>query len=270
MTTEQIPFSIAGELVANLGTEQFPARLWSWLHSTVEPQSYHIAALRFRRPALMSPVENLDVLFFAGHSDPDESRLALSLYQREDEWKRDEQLLNHVERATDPQLILSHHQALPPTDYGRLIAQSPLGEECTLIGSERDHVYTLSIFRRRDAPSFTLGELGRLRQLCSFLFPLLAQHARLSATAVSGSSDVLLQYLDRSLSRARISLSPRERLVCHAAMEGITVPQIAERLAIGQCSVRTYLDRALNKIGVGSKSELFAWCVAVSETQTTH
>jgi DNA-binding CsgD family transcriptional regulator len=268
MTSAQIPLSIAGDLVASLGTAQFPAKLWGWLHHSVEPQSYHIAALRYRRPAPLRPAEHLDVLFFAGDTDPEESRLALSLYQREEEWKRDEQMLHHVERATDPQLVLSHSQTVPPTDYGRLLAQSPLGEECTLLGCEHDYVYALSIFRRRNTAAFTLGELSQLRQVCGFLLPLLAQHARLANSTVSPSRDALHQYLDRCLSTAGVNLSPRERLVCHAAMEGLTVPQIAEQLSIGQCSVRTYLDRALGKIGVASKSELFAWCVAVSEAQS--
>jgi len=269
MTTAQIPLSIAGELVASLGTTQFPALLWSWLHTTVEPQSYHIVALRFRRPAPMHPVENLDVLFFAGDNDPTQSQLALSLYQHEDEWKRDEQFVKDVERATDPQLILSSNHVLPPSDYGKLFAQSPLGEECTLIGSQHDYVYALSIFRQRDMPSFTLAELSQLRQLCGFLIPLLAQHARLLGAVITTSIKTLHQYLDRCLDAARVSLSSRERSVCHSALEGMTIPQIAKQLSIGQYSVRTYLDRALNKIGVANKSELFAWCISVGEAQST-
>jgi hypothetical protein len=43
-----------------------------------------------------------------------------------------------------------------------------------LLGCETDYVYLLSIFRNRHTPSFTLGELSRLRQTCHFLIPLLA------------------------------------------------------------------------------------------------
>jgi hypothetical protein len=48
-------------------------------------------------------------------------------------------------------------------------------------------------------------------------------------------------------------------------LQGWSVPQIAEHVSISQCSVRTYMERALTKIGVASKSELFAWCVTVEQ-----
>jgi DNA-binding NarL/FixJ family response regulator len=76
---------------------------------------------------------------------------------------------------------------------------------------------------------------------------------------------MLLQYFDRCLQLAGKQLSGRERLICHAMLQGWSVPQIAQHVSISQCSVRTYIERALTKIGVANKAELFAWCVTVEQ-----
>ena len=262
---QSITLETAGSLLQSMGTAQFTSRLWQWLHEVVDPCSCHMTALRFRRGSQQAAVEQLDVLFFAGETDPEETRLALSLYQRDMEWKQDRQLLQFIEQVQDPQLVLSRNDVYPPTAYGRMIAQSPLGEECSLLGCETDYVYLLSIFRNRHMPSFTLGELNRLRQTCHFLIPLLARHAQLSTPCIVPSQDMLLQYFDRCLQLAGTQLSGRERLICHAMLQGWSVPQIAQHVSISQCSVRTYIERALTKIGVANKAELFAWCVTVEQ-----
>jgi DNA-binding CsgD family transcriptional regulator len=263
MTSETIALDMAGELLSSLGSVQFTQRLWQWLHDRVDPQSYHMTGMRFRRSAQKQMVERMDILFFAGEADPEETRTALTLYQRDMEWKQDVHLLQFIQQANDPQLVLSRNDHYPATDYGRMISQSVLGEECSLIGCDTDYVYLLSIFHLREHPSFTLAEINRLRQTCHFLIPLLAQHSRLSSLRMPASFTRLHYYFDHCLHVSGIQLSARERRICHSMLQGLSVPQIADDLAISQCSVRTYMERALSKIGIESKSELFAWCVSI-------
>jgi hypothetical protein len=125
MMQQSITLETAGGLLQSLGTAQFTSRLWQWLHEVVDPSSYHMTALRFRRGSQQAVVEQLDVLFFAGEADPNETQLALSLYQRDMEWKQDRQLLQFIEQVQDPQLVLSRNDIYPATAYGRMIAQSP-------------------------------------------------------------------------------------------------------------------------------------------------
>ena len=138
--------------VASLGSPQFPARLWAWLRETVDPQSHYSVATRYRRDAPSQSVDSVDVLFFAGGDDPDGTRHALDLYHQGD-WRTDT-LLPHIERATDSQLVFSCNEDIDTaTEYGRHFALGELGEDCTLLGSERDYVYAFSLFRRRGQPS---------------------------------------------------------------------------------------------------------------------
>ncbi|MBN3833877.1 helix-turn-helix transcriptional regulator [Burkholderia sp. Ac-20344] len=264
MSPAHISLSNAGDLVASLGSPQFPARLGAWLRETVDPQSHYSVATRYRRDAPSQSVDSVDVLFFAGGDDPDGTRHALDLYTQGD-WRTDT-LLPHIERATDSQLVFSCNEDIDTaTEYGRHFALGELGEDCTLLGSERDYVYAFSLFRRRGQPSYTLAEPALLRQLGDFVLPLLIQHARLARLTPRSDDGALLRRFEQRLSASGAALSQRERLVCRAALQGQPVPQIADTLALKPSSVRTYLGRALAKLGVANRAGLFAWCVTEEE-----
>jgi two-component system response regulator NreC len=82
--------------------------------------------------------------------------------------------------------------------------------------------------------------------------------------AVSGG-----QYLDPQLGavmasgdsgqRGETALSEREREVVRLVALGYTNPEIAERLHLGERTVKTYRARAVEKIGVSSRAELTAY-----------
>ena len=54
-------------------------------------------------------------------------------------------------------------------------------------------------------------------------------------------------------------LSPRELEVARAVSEGLTDKEIARRLAVGVPTVRTYLRRIFEKLGIERRSALAAW-----------
>jgi two-component system response regulator NreC len=77
------------------------------------------------------------------------------------------------------------------------------------------------------------------------------------------------QYLDPQLGavmasgesgqRGEAGLSEREREVVRLVALGYTNPEIAERLHLGERTVKTYRARAVEKIGVSSRAELTAY-----------
>jgi len=252
-------FSQAGELVAALGTPQFPQLLWRWLRRHADPFSHYTVATRYRR-RVRQPVDGVDVLFFAGDTDPAMTQRALRLYL-DSEWRRDT-ILPYVELATEPQLVMMNNDDIPASEYGQYMAASQLGEDCTLLSSDRDHVYAFTTFRRRGQPAFTLAEAGLLRQLCDFLLPLLIQHTRLSGPTRFDDGETVERRFERRLAEAGTRLSEREAAICRALLQGQTPAAIATSLALQPCSVRTYQQRALAKLGVTSRAELFSWCLA--------
>ena len=54
-------------------------------------------------------------------------------------------------------------------------------------------------------------------------------------------------------------LSPREQEAARAVSEGLTDKEIARRLAVGVPTVRTYLRRIFEKLGIERRSALAAW-----------
>lgn len=56
------------------------------------------------------------------------------------------------------------------------------------------------------------------------------------------------------------SLSAREKSICEAMLNGMTSEAIAWRLDISPSTVKTYRQRAYAKLGINSKSALFALC----------
>lgn len=101
------------------------------------------------------------------------------------------------------------------------------------------------------------------------MLPLLIQHARLARLTPRSDDGALLQRFEQRLAASGAALSQRERLVCRAVLQGQPVPQIADTLALKPSSVRTYLGRALAKLGVANRAGLFAWCVTEEEPPGT-
>jgi len=51
-------------------------------------------------------------------------------------------------------------------------------------------------------------------------------------------------------------LTPREREVAALAAEGLSNPEIARRLGIGEQTARTHVSNVLSKLGVSSRREV--------------
>jgi len=57
------------------------------------------------------------------------------------------------------------------------------------------------------------------------------------------------------------ALTPREREIATLVAEGLTNPQIAERLAIAPGTVRIHVERILGKLGLTSRVQVATWVV---------
>ncbi|MEF2976252.1 response regulator transcription factor [Subtercola sp. YIM 133946] len=72
-------------------------------------------------------------------------------------------------------------------------------------------------------------------------------------------SDVLDEIRQRrSLTRAAVTLSPREREILAAAASGRSTPDIARSMHLSTSTVKTYLRRLYEKLGVGSRGAAIA------------
>lgn len=111
--------------------------------------------------------------------------------------------------------------------------------------ARKDHLCLgLNFYRFADSGAFDPALAG------DPLWPLLGQLA-------------LLHYADPQPPQVRsplLSLSRREREICEGILRGLTAEAIAWELGLAAGTVITYRRRAYTKLGIHSKSALFALC----------
>lgn len=73
------------------------------------------------------------------------------------------------------------------------------------------------------------------------------------------------QRATRSHTPAWTPLSAREQQVARAVREGLTDKEIARRMAVGVPTVRTYLRRVFDKLGIERRSALAGWSAPPSQ-----
>jgi DNA-binding CsgD family transcriptional regulator len=84
-----------------------------------------------------------------------------------------------------------------------------------------------------------------------------------------GDADAVLEpvvsFLSRGAERTRLSalwlLTSRQRQVAQLVALGLTNAEIADRLRIGRRTVESHLERARDRLGLGSRSQLAAWSI---------
>ncbi|WP_407317343.1 LuxR C-terminal-related transcriptional regulator [Isoptericola halotolerans] len=148
--------------------------------------------------------------------------------------------------ATATTLLLQGLDDLAP--YHALAEAAPLVDELALV--------LAATGRARDAEDCRHAAAEMLRRMGS---PDLADADGTDAEPSMSIAEVVV--LGRRTSRPRHTdvLTPRELEVAGLVAEGLTNPQIAERLVISPGTARTHVERIRTKLGVGSRVQVARW-----------
>lgn len=129
----------------------------------------------------------------------------------------------------------------------------------------------LRIWRRKGRGDF--GDHDKaLLDLIEPAFAGALQRAQRAAAAASASATLALVSATPSTDTPAMApadailLSPREQQVAQAVREGLTDKEIARRMAVGVPTVRTYLRRIFDKLGIERRSALAAWSAPAAGT----
>lgn len=115
----------------------------------------------------------------------------------------------------------------------------------------------VNLYRHEGQPAFGEGEVDLLSEWGAPLLAAVRLHARLSMRSANetharpAADHVALHPLLRTLPR-------REREVCAGLLKGLTYDGIGAELGIGAGTVKTYRDRAFDRLGLHHRNELFA------------
>ena len=131
------------------------------------------------------------------------------------------------------------------THRQRIYAPHGLSERLSLLRiDEAGGMLSVNLYRHVDQPFIDDDERDLLQQIGPLLLACVSRHL---ALVPSGNAKSVLEALPR-----------REREVCERLLRGWTHDGIAADLKIAPTTIKTYRDRAFDRLGIHHRNELFA------------
>ena len=164
-----------------------------------------------------------------------------SLYQR------DETFLEARERAHDAQQVLVHWNAreIPSAHRERIYRRHGLRERLSLFCADEGAWLAVNLYRLEEQALFSDADIDAVGNACAVILSSVQRHLALRPGAGPAAT-------------ALSALPLRERQVCERMLKGWTHEGISADLQISPATVKTYRDRAFDKLGIRHRNELFA------------
>jgi DNA-binding CsgD family transcriptional regulator len=188
------------------------------------------------------------VLHFGGSLQPQDCVAACFTAYRDGVWRRDRALEAVRERLGRGETVLSHLHALElaPVHRRRIFDRHGLSERLSFACEDADGaLLSLNLYRHESQAAFDDDERDLLQSLGPLLLGCVQRHLALRPQAVPAVT-------------AFAALTPREREVCERLLRGWTHDGIAADLGLAPATVKTYRDRAFERLGIHQRHELFA------------
>lgn len=171
-------------------------------------------------------------------------------FYREGVYCEDETFQAAGERVQEGGTVITHWNAseLPARHRNGIYTRHELRERISLVRSlGRGDLIALNFYRRIDQRPFSTGDFELLGHLAGPLLSCISVHSRLHANAEVSPDMKMLSALPK-----------REREVCERLLRGLTYDGIAADLGISSGTVKTYRDRAFERLEIHHRNELFA------------
>lgn len=159
--------------------------------------------------------------------------------------------------------------AYDPAYRNHFFDRNDLVDKASTIGRVEHGAVYCNFYRMGSSGPYSAGDRSRLERILPLVTSLIANHhlvlsARRGAAAPPPS---LVHTLVGQAVPPFDRLTAREREVCSRIVLGYTSVGIGLDLAIAPSSVVTYRKRAYERLGIGSRHELFALCLAAAHRQ---
>ena len=160
------------------------------------------------------------------------------------------------EARGDEQLLLCHltAQEVPAQHRARVYEAHGVAERVSVVQAREDGLFALNFYRHQHQAPFSDGQMADFEDLAPALLALARKHVALGV--VEASSEQASQA--QRLLALQPALTPRELEVCVRLLRGMTYDGIAADLGLSLPSVKTYRNRAFDRLGIHFRNELFA------------
>jgi DNA-binding CsgD family transcriptional regulator len=163
-------------------------------------------------------------------------------------YRDDETFLAAREQVRHSKHVLVHWHALeiPRAHRERIYTRHGLRERLSVVcRDEAQGLLAVNLYRHEDLPPFTDEEIELAGSAAGLMLSCVQRHLQLAAPCSPPASPLE-------------ALTRREREVCERMLKGWTYDGIAADLGVSPGTVKTYRDRAFDRLDIHHRNELFA------------
>ncbi|MCC4118209.1 helix-turn-helix transcriptional regulator [Aromatoleum toluclasticum] len=163
-------------------------------------------------------------------------------------YRKDETFFSAKERLREADAVLLHWHAAEFSARHReaIYSRHGLRERLSIVSAHDESGLTsINFYRNDEQRAFSDNEIDALRKLARPLLVSVNRHLYLSGKSGAEGSPLAM-------------LTKREREVCDRILKGWTHEGIAADLQVSAATVKTYRDRAFERLGIHHRNELFA------------
>jgi DNA-binding CsgD family transcriptional regulator len=169
-------------------------------------------------------------------------------------YREDQTFLAAREQVRERRKMLVHWHAreIAPAHRERIYTRHGLRERLSVVCRDKDDsLLAINLYRHEDLPVFTDEEIEWVGSGANLLTSCVQRHLELVGFAAC-AADAVFEGLTR-----------REREVCERMLKGWTYDGIAMDLGVSAGTVKTYRDRAFDRLGIHHRNELFALMIGM-------
>lgn len=239
------------ELSCAMGSERFADALLSCLAPWVRSQHFNVLRMDGRQPNLL--------LAGSRYSDPLLVWRCWHVYAQR--FHVHDELLQQMRRQTGGQALIGH---MVVDDIGfkpyreAIYLDNGMSERlCGQFSDSHGDTLLINLYRHREDGWFSDREIGAFEQFGPALAQMLRGHFALQRERRGSET------WRRSLLTHASDLTEREQAVCLCLLRGMSHAGTAAELGIKETTVKTYRNRAFQRLGIHFRSQLFTLMVSV-------
>jgi DNA-binding CsgD family transcriptional regulator len=239
-------------LIGCLGRRDFGRHALARINRVLPAASWSV----YRLPASGRPA----MLTSASFGVPDTTRDCWRAY-RAGLYRRDDTFASAREQALPGRLMMTqwHAEEIRPPHRDLIYRRHGVRERLSVVRVEADDtLLALNFYRHEHQRLFAEREIARLQGLAAGLVACVQRHTEIVETAARGEAVTQATDATAVLRNRCPALTGRELEVCDRLLRGWTYEGIAVDLGLSATTIKTYRNRAFERLGIHFRNELFA------------
>ncbi len=234
-------------VIGCIGRDDFGTAALAGLNGALAVDSWSVYRVAAHRPPCLYASGSYRV--------PDATRACFDLYRQHLHGADTsfERIRAHAPLTTP---VLAHWRAeeMPASHREQIYVRHGMRERLSLVGTDGgEGLLTVNLYRHVEHPPFGDADFDAAWHAAGWLFASVRRHVALTSPAAPDTAcDAAAMLLGRCP-----ALTPRELQVCDRLLRGWTHDGIACDLALSVATVKTYRNRAFDRLGIHFRSELF-------------